>query len=297
MKQDHVGHGRFADRQGAGLVEDHRIDLFRGLEGRAVFHQHPQLRPPAGSDHDRCRCRQSHRAGTGDDENGDKIAQAFGKGCLAEKIPDQAGDDGQNDDRRHKVQADRVGKRGNRRLRALGLLHHPDDPGKGRILPRLFGPDMQDPVFIDGPAEDPVALLFIDRHTLAAEHGLVNGRLPVGNGAIRRDPFSRPDQQQIARFDLGGRHGSLTAIFQQGGGVGRQFHELDDGVRCRSNAMRARNPRGACAESYLCWPAPVLEDHAHRLAQAARLPACPRRRPAGGAALFQRGDVVQESDR
>jgi hypothetical protein len=90
---------------------------------------------------------------------------------------------------------------------------------------------MKDPVFIDGAAEDLVALFFIDRHALAAEHRLVNGRLPVGNGAIGRDTLSGPDQQQIARLYLGGRHGPLTAVFQQGGGVGGQFHELDDGVR------------------------------------------------------------------
>ena len=61
---------RAALGQGAGLVDDQRVDLLHPLERLGVPDQHAVLRALADADHDRHRRGQAQRTGTGDDEHG-----------------------------------------------------------------------------------------------------------------------------------------------------------------------------------------------------------------------------------
>ena len=66
---DDVGHAHqpFGDRP--GVVEDHRVDLSRGLQRLVVLEEDPQAGTPAEATSRGIRCRQPERAGTGDDQD------------------------------------------------------------------------------------------------------------------------------------------------------------------------------------------------------------------------------------
>ena len=61
--------------QGAGLVEHQCVDFREELERLGVLDQDSCRRSFASGHHDRHRCGQSERAGTGDDQHGDSVNQ------------------------------------------------------------------------------------------------------------------------------------------------------------------------------------------------------------------------------
>src|SRR5699024_1399283 len=66
-----AGDGGLALGQGAGLVEEHRIDLAHGLQREAVLDQDAAAGGALGGDGDHQRDRQAQRVWAGDDEDGD----------------------------------------------------------------------------------------------------------------------------------------------------------------------------------------------------------------------------------
>ncbi len=76
------GHRRLALGQGAGLVDDERVDLLHVLERFGVLDEHAGLRAAADADHDRHRRGEAERAGTGDDEHRDRGDEAVGEARL-----------------------------------------------------------------------------------------------------------------------------------------------------------------------------------------------------------------------
>ena len=64
-----LGHGRPAEGQRAGLVEDHGVDLVGDLEGLAAADEDAGLGAASGPDHDRRRRGQPEGARTGDDDD------------------------------------------------------------------------------------------------------------------------------------------------------------------------------------------------------------------------------------
>ena len=64
-----VRHERFARRQRAGFVDNHRINFVRSFQRFAGFYQNAILRAFAGADHNRNWRRQAERARTADNQN------------------------------------------------------------------------------------------------------------------------------------------------------------------------------------------------------------------------------------
>jgi hypothetical protein len=60
-----------AEGQGAGLVEDHDVEVARLLEPAPVAHQEPVLRAERGRDRDHQRHGEAEGVRTGDDQHGD----------------------------------------------------------------------------------------------------------------------------------------------------------------------------------------------------------------------------------
>ena len=79
---------RLSQRQGAGLIEHHGIDLGQPLQRAAVLQQHATLEQPPRRRHLHHRHGKAERAGTGDDEhrdgNGDGAMNIAGGGDPAE---------------------------------------------------------------------------------------------------------------------------------------------------------------------------------------------------------------------
>ena len=85
---------RLALGQGAGLVDDERVDFFHQFERLGIAHQHAGARAAAGADHDRHRRRQTERAGAGDDQHRDGIDKRKAhRRRRAEDRPDDKGRD------------------------------------------------------------------------------------------------------------------------------------------------------------------------------------------------------------
>lgn len=91
-RRDDIRHLRLAPREGAGLVEDDRLEPVRILEALPPLDQDAAFRPQTGSHHDRRGGRQTQCAGAGNDEDGDEIEQgATEDGIGDKKIPDRKG--------------------------------------------------------------------------------------------------------------------------------------------------------------------------------------------------------------
>ncbi len=226
-----------APGQCPGFVKHHGLHLLGGLQRGRVLDQHAKLRSPAGADHDRGRRGQTHRAGTGNYQHRDKKPQRHGELDPADEIPAQAGDERDAHHDRHEVEADPIGQRADRRLAALGLADHSDDPSQHRIAAGLSGFDAQHPGLIERAAEDAVFYIFLHRQALAGEHRLIQRRTAPHDRAVDRDALAGPDQQDIARLDFIGGNGSLGIALDQGGGVRGELHQLGDrigGVKLRA---------------------------------------------------------------
>ena len=86
----HAGDGGLALGQGAGLVEEHRVDLAHGLQGEAVLDQDAAAGGALGGDGHDQRDRQTQRMGAGDDEDSDGANdRVVGE---PEERPDDGGD-------------------------------------------------------------------------------------------------------------------------------------------------------------------------------------------------------------
>ena len=125
---NHVGQIRPAFGQRSGLIDNERVDFSESFECLGVFHEHTFPRAASHADHDRHRCGQSERARACNDQHGHRIDQGMGEFRFrAEPHPQDEGEDGNRQHRRHEERGDLVGESLDRRAAALGLRHHVHD--------------------------------------------------------------------------------------------------------------------------------------------------------------------------
>ena len=107
-----------------------------------------------------------------------------------------------------------------------GLLGLDDvhDPGQGVVLGGGGDLDLQHSGAVDGAGVDGVPDPGLDRDGLAGEGGDVQGGAAGADDAVGGDPFAWPDQEQVADREVGGGHGDLGAVAQDGG-LGRDQGE------------------------------------------------------------------------
>ena len=149
---------RLALGERAGLVEHDRPDRAEPLERLGVAEQDAGLGALARADHDRGRRGEPERAGAGDDQDGDGVEQREVEGGRrADDEPDDERQRREPEHGRDEVAGDDVGQALDRRPRALGLGHEPDDPGEHGVRADPRRPEGQRPGRVERAADDQVA--------------------------------------------------------------------------------------------------------------------------------------------
>ena len=220
-------HGGGALGDGAGLVQHHRVHTVGDLQDLTGADQDAVPGAQARAHHDGGGGGQAQGAGAGDDQHRREHPQHEGEGLPGDG-PEDGRHQGDPHDHRHEHAGHLVGGLGDGGLPALGVLHEPDDPGEGGVVAHAGHLDVQHAVFVDAAADDLAARSLLHRQTLAGEHGLVDAALPLGDGAVRRDPGAGLHQHHVAHLQLAG--GDLPAGVRQDGGVRGQLHQGGDGA-------------------------------------------------------------------
>ena len=183
LEQHDVGHFRLAVRERAGLVEDDRRDLVRGLERVAALDEDAVLGALAGADHDRRRRGQAERARARDDDDRDAGEQrgdppAVRGGGHGDRLEDREhvrgigvapkiGGPRKPQNRNVSSAAPmtngtntalmRSAKRWTGRLGALRVLDEPDDLGESGVGADLRRPEPEAAELVHRRADDGVA--------------------------------------------------------------------------------------------------------------------------------------------
>ena len=190
---------RLAPGQGAGLVEDDRPEAVGVLQALPPLDQDAVFRPEPCPDHDRRGGREPQRAGTGDDEDGDKIEQRAAEDRIGNKeIPDREGEQADPEDDGDEDGGDLVRQALDRGLGPLRLLDEADDLRQRRLGADPRRPERETPGPVDRRREDLRPRLLGDRHALPGQHRLVDAGIPGDDDAVRRDLLPGPDDDQIA---------------------------------------------------------------------------------------------------
>ncbi|MPN00761.1 hypothetical protein SDC9_147959 [bioreactor metagenome] len=136
LRGQHIGHGRFALRDGPCLIQHDGINGVRGFKRLAAFDEDAVLGAFSGPHHDGGRCCQPQRAGASDDEHRNEDGQREFHIPRA-YVPGDAGNQGDGADDRDKVARHDIRHLRDRRFGALRVFHQLDDPGQGCIAAHL----------------------------------------------------------------------------------------------------------------------------------------------------------------
>ena len=229
---DHGDHLRFAFGQGAGLVDDERVDLFHPLQRFGVLDQDAGVGAAADADHDRHRRREAERARAGDDQHADRGDEAEGEARLgSERRPGGERRERGDDDERHEPRRHLIGEPLDRRARALRRRDHLHDPGEQRVAADLFRADDESAGLIERAADQLCAGALGDRHRLAGDHRFIERRAALDHHAVDRNLFARPHPQPVADGDQIERDFLFAAVVLQAPrGFGREVEERADGA-------------------------------------------------------------------
>ncbi|OPY15211.1 MAG: hypothetical protein A4E69_00742 [Syntrophus sp. PtaB.Bin138] len=175
LRGQDIRHLRLSPGQGACLVEDHGgqpISLFQAFSS---LDQDAVLRPQPRAHHDRRGCGQTQRAGTGDDQDGNKIQEGAAEDRFRdEKEPHDKSQQRYRNDNGNENGRHTIGKPLDRGLGTLSFFHQPDNLGKSRFRTDLRGFKGKAAAAVQGGAEDLGARLLVRRHAFPREHGFVH---------------------------------------------------------------------------------------------------------------------------
>ena len=120
--------------QGAGLVEDHGVDLRQALERGRRLQQHAAAHEAAAGDHLHRRHGEAERTGAGDDEHRHGMQERHLPGGAAGKGPAEEGRQRQAVHGGRIEPGHAVGEGDVAAAALLGQLHQPHDLGQSRAL-------------------------------------------------------------------------------------------------------------------------------------------------------------------
>ena len=213
--RDMTGIDQFGNRQGqrSRLVKDDRVDLGEPFECVARLQQHMTAEQHAGRNHLHGRDRQAERAGTGDDQHGDRDDQRR----LPGRPGSQPGDEGGERGDMHDGRIEPGGTVGEPQI-ARAVLHRPVDEPRDIVeqgaAPRGRNANPEHAATVQRAGMDRRARL--DRHArgFAGDEALVDGRGAVDHDAIHADPLAGPDEDKIAWQDRADRHLLQPSVHQ-----------------------------------------------------------------------------------
>ncbi len=216
---------RPALRDGARLVHDDGIDRGKRLERLARLDEDAVFRALARANHDGDGRREPERTRTGDHEHADGNGERE-LDARAEREPDTARCERDEDDGRHEDAGDLVRHARDRRLRGAGLIDEIDDLADRRILADALRLHDEPAILVDGRRRHFVARPLGRRDALAGDGRFIDGRLPFDDDAISRQPFARLHDDMVAHAELGCRYGDLGSAAQHDSLLRREIHEL-----------------------------------------------------------------------
>ena len=228
IEHHHVAHTEAALGEGAGLVEDHRIQLPRPLEGRPIADEEAAARPQGGAHRHHQGHRQAEGVWTGDDHHRDHALQGefeFGPQDQPHDESEGARADGDVGEPLGGAVGQVLGARSAR----LRLAHQADDLREVGVLAGLAHLDEERTLAVDGAADDLVPLALGHRPRLAGEHGFVEAAAPLDDHPVGGDLLPGSYQDPVAGAQHGHRH-VLDAV-AVGQPVGDGGHELDQGLQ------------------------------------------------------------------
>ena len=187
-------------RQGPGLVEDDRSEVFCPLERAPVPDQEPRLGGKRRRDRDHERDGEAERVGAGDDHHGRGPLHCK-SGSLPEGEPYRERHRTDREGDRHQEERRPVGEILRPRPALLRLSHEVDHLREVGL--RTRPPDLDDDraLTVDRPADDHSTRAFLHRARLPGEHRLVDARRPLDHCAVHRHLLSGPDEDPVARFE------------------------------------------------------------------------------------------------
>ena len=155
----HADHAELAFGQGAGLVEDHHVDLAGLLQRQPVAHQDAVAGAQRGGDGDDQRDRQPQRMGAGDDQHRGHSGDHFHVEAHGDR-PGDGGDDSHSQGDVEEPAGGLVGQDLGVGFALLRLLDQPHDAGQGGLVAGGRHPHPQTAVAVDRAGDDLIARAF-----------------------------------------------------------------------------------------------------------------------------------------
>ena len=196
---------------GSGLVEYDRRDPARPLEDLGALDQNAELGAATGADHERGGRRQTERARARDDQHRDRGGEGRSRVAGHDEPAGERGERKPEDDR-HEHGRDTVDEPLDGRLPGLRFRDQSGDLRERRLLADLRRADDETSVGVDGRTGDVRPWPHVDRHGLARQHRLVDGRVALDDHAVGGNLLSGPDEHKIAGHDVLDRDGDLHAV-------------------------------------------------------------------------------------
>ncbi|MNF58284.1 hypothetical protein D3C84_398350 [compost metagenome] len=187
--------GQAAFGEGAGLVEDHRVDLVQAFQHMAAGQQQAELVQAAGGG--------GQGGGGGQRQgaraSGDQQREHDPEGAVGIDLPpDDADDGGGGEDDQQEPLGDLVGQLGQARLVGLGAFQQADDGGQPGIVAQGLDFDGQWPFDVQRAGGDGIAFATRVRQVFAGEQGFVDAGLAFDDAAIGRQQGPRRHQDTVA---------------------------------------------------------------------------------------------------
>ena len=222
-----VGNG-----QRSRLVYHHRVHPFKAFKCRRIFYQHVHLCRLANGHHQSGGRGQAHGTRTSNDQHGNSRENGLRKGRIsAQQPPQKESDKGYQSHRGHKNTRHTVYYALHGCFATLGLLHHLDDLGQGRMFANLLRLKPKFALRHHRSCQHLRALLFQSGCWFARYHALVYvcaiGRHKAfgrGNNAIDRHFLASTNLQHIAHDNGGNGHVAHFVAIDKASGLGCESH-------------------------------------------------------------------------
>ena len=208
LRRENLRHLRLPAGDRPGLVQHHEIGAAGDLQSLGLANENPDLRALARAHEERGRGGQSQRAGAGDDEDGDRGRDRVGR-VVPEQQPYGKRDQRDADHDGDEDGGDAVREPLDRGLRALRLLHQPDDLREHGLRADTGGLEAKRAGQVHGPAGHRIAGAFFDRQALPGDHAFIHGGSAFEDPPIHREAFPGTDQDEVARAHFLNRNFAL----------------------------------------------------------------------------------------
>ena len=254
-RRQHAAHGKFAQGQGAGLVEHHGFGGAQPVHHVAALDQNAVAGRAANAAHKTYRDAEHQCAGAAHHQEHKPPVQPVAEGGPAGEKGRHKHDQRRKRHDRRRINPGELGDELFRlRLFVARLAHQIQDLLHGGIAVNGGHLCGQQAGKVYAAAGQRRAGRGGHRHTLAGQGAGIHSALTVGHGAVQRHPLAGADADELAHRHLAGVHPALAAVFIE--------HR-----KVRPNVHQAGDVFAAAAHGQILQQLahPVKDDHGHRL--------------------------------